>query len=335
MLTSFIDIFGLRIGTSGLFFLLSLLFASYVIWREAKTEGFNEEQVFDAIVVVISGGLFMGRVVYGLENLFRLDLALRHALSFWVPGLNVIGAVCGGFLIGYIWVKKNNWSIYRIVDIFSLGFTFALPVFLVSEVLIKANYSIVILCGFLILLHAALLTLRRKNFVFGGIFSLTLMLVSPVLVVFYYDVKSLIFAAILFIVGSVELVVRLRGRKKMISPEISKDFLNNIKKMLTRKDKELAREERLVDKEDSFTVPGRDTLNTEFEDEAKEDEEHEKASVLKKSISEMRFQVKKALARINIGTYGICEICHKPIDPARLKFFPQATTCVECEDKKR
>jgi RNA polymerase-binding transcription factor DksA len=39
--------------------------------------------------------------------------------------------------------------------------------------------------------------------------------------------------------------------------------------------------------------------------------------------------VKDALARIDNGTYGICEVCGKEIEAARLAADPAATTCTE------
>ena len=83
-----------------------------------------------------------------------------------------------------------------------------------------------------------------------------------------------------------------------------------------------------------YTKPGRDAGTSENEDGAVLDETREINSVLKNSISEMRLQIRKALAKINIGTYGICEVCHRPIDPARMKAFPQATLCSEDADKR-
>ena len=41
--------------------------------------------------------------------------------------------------------------------------------------------------------------------------------------------------------------------------------------------------------------------------------------------------VKKALQKIEEGTYGICENCDKPIDKDRLQANPAATTCLDCE----
>jgi DnaK suppressor protein len=40
-------------------------------------------------------------------------------------------------------------------------------------------------------------------------------------------------------------------------------------------------------------------------------------------------EVEAALDRVVAGTYGICEVCHRPIDPERLEARPTARTCVE------
>ncbi len=42
----------------------------------------------------------------------------------------------------------------------------------------------------------------------------------------------------------------------------------------------------------------------------------------------------RALARIDNGTYGICESCGQPIGKARLQAFPRATLCVECKQRE-
>jgi len=37
-----------------------------------------------------------------------------------------------------------------------------------------------------------------------------------------------------------------------------------------------------------------------------------------------------ALARVADGTYGICEVCQRPIAVERLEAIPWAATCVSC-----
>ena len=47
------------------------------------------------------------------------------------------------------------------------------------------------------------------------------------------------------------------------------------------------------------------------------------------ALDEIR-KIKQALAKIDSGTYGVCERCDKKIAPQRLKALPYATTCIKC-----
>lgn len=40
-------------------------------------------------------------------------------------------------------------------------------------------------------------------------------------------------------------------------------------------------------------------------------------------------EVEAALDRVTVGTYGVCEVCHRPIDAARLEARPTARACVD------
>ena len=40
--------------------------------------------------------------------------------------------------------------------------------------------------------------------------------------------------------------------------------------------------------------------------------------------------IERALARIGEGTYGVCESCGEPIQPARLRAMPDRTLCIDC-----
>ena len=45
-------------------------------------------------------------------------------------------------------------------------------------------------------------------------------------------------------------------------------------------------------------------------------------------------QGERALARIDAGTYGVCESCGQAIGKARLLAFPRATLCVRCKQRE-
>jgi DnaK suppressor protein len=60
--------------------------------------------------------------------------------------------------------------------------------------------------------------------------------------------------------------------------------------------------------------------------------DHEMA--LTRNARHLLEQGERALARIDAGTYGVCESCGRPIGKARLLAFPRATLCVACKQRE-
>jgi RNA polymerase-binding transcription factor DksA len=56
--------------------------------------------------------------------------------------------------------------------------------------------------------------------------------------------------------------------------------------------------------------------------------ENEKEAILE-HLENRLLEVTKALHRITEGSFGICEICHKEIETARLEANSAARTCIE------
>jgi len=67
------------------------------------------------------------------------------------------------------------------------------------------------------------------------------------------------------------------------------------------------------------------------EEEATESFELEKRLALERQIKEKLNEVEHALDKFNKGTYGLCDICGQPIDPARLEALPEANLCLSCK----
>ena len=70
------------------------------------------------------------------------------------------------------------------------------------------------------------------------------------------------------------------------------------------------------------------------EEEATETLELERRVALGKRIKDQLADVENALRKFDQGTYGLCEICGRPIDPARLEALPQAKLCLECKARQ-
>ncbi len=70
------------------------------------------------------------------------------------------------------------------------------------------------------------------------------------------------------------------------------------------------------------------------EEEATETFELEKRLALEKRLIDQLAEVEHALHKFEDGTYGLCDTCGQPIDPARLEALPQASMCLSCKAKQ-
>ena len=70
------------------------------------------------------------------------------------------------------------------------------------------------------------------------------------------------------------------------------------------------------------------------EEGATEAFEWEKRLALERRLADTLADVEHALKKYEAGTYGKCDLCGRPIEPARLEALPQANLCLECKADK-
>lgn len=54
-----------------------------------------------------------------------------------------------------------------------------------------------------------------------------------------------------------------------------------------------------------------------------------------RSLETSLARTERALAKLDAGTYGICDACGEPIAPARLQAMPDSVLCVACAASER
>lgn len=107
-----------------------------------------------------------------------------------------------------------------------------------------------------------------------------------------------------------------------------------IKLILIAKQKELQERLAQLTNEDPFKDKERLTDNASSDTEAREEVGHERVEALKQELMKDLELIEKAIIRLKAGKYGICENCGKAIKEERLKIFPEAAFCINCEKKK-
>jgi RNA polymerase-binding protein DksA len=94
--------------------------------------------------------------------------------------------------------------------------------------------------------------------------------------------------------------------------------------------------DRLTNELQQLDVSGHENLgySTHMADDASAAFDQARDLALRGNLEEMLKQVQRALDRFADGTYGRCEVCGQPIDPARLKALPHASTCLDCQRRR-
>ena len=110
--------------------------------------------------------------------------------------------------------------------------------------------------------------------------------------------------------------------------------LKPVRDFLHREEKKLEKRKKDLEKEDPFSDTIRLTDNAASDADAAEQFGHARVEAIKKQIDKRLIDIRKALGRIKIGSYGTCEKCNKMIDTDRLMVKPEATLCIDCERKK-
>ena len=105
------------------------------------------------------------------------------------------------------------------------------------------------------------------------------------------------------------------------------DFLQDRLRVLERRKKE-------IEKEDPFKDEDRVKDNASPDTDAAEQFGHARTSAIKESLDKKIVQTRKALTRVRVGSYGICEDCGEMIDTHRLVAYPEATFCTKCKAKR-
>jgi len=72
----------------------------------------------------------------------------------------------------------------------------------------------------------------------------------------------------------------------------------------------------------------------EYGELATEIVEVEKGLILEKRVRDQLAEVEHALDKFDQGTYGLCDSCGQPIEPARLEALPHASLCLSCKARR-
>lgn len=114
---------------------------------------------------------------------------------------------------------------------------------------------------------------------------------------------------------------------------IKKSFKEEMKKRLlgekSRLEKELSRFAAPTGRAGDYATKFGE-IGTAMDENASEVEEYTDNLALENTLERELKDVSDALARLEKGTYGICENCGEKMGVERLKAYPAARNCIKC-----
>lgn len=118
--------------------------------------------------------------------------------------------------------------------------------------------------------------------------------------------------------------------KKLYPPNL----LAPVGSFLTDQLRSLEKRRKSVMAGDPFSNSDRTEDNASPDADAEEQDGHARTMAVREQLDRKIIQTRKALAKIKVGEYGICEKCGNMIDTDRLMIYPEATLCTSCQKQK-
>jgi RNA polymerase-binding protein DksA len=117
----------------------------------------------------------------------------------------------------------------------------------------------------------------------------------------------------------------------MIDPAIQEELKQKLIAEKERIEKTLApTEKKEADREYETKFP---EVDRDEEENADEMEMYGSTLAADEAMKGELEKIERALAAMETGNYGVCANCQKEIPVERLRAYPQADTCLDCEEK--
>lgn len=342
-------VFGpISIPLLGLSFAAGALVGTFLIWRETRSRGLSEEKVFDILFLTIFFSIILGRLVYVLfhQDVFLLDWS-RVFLYTRYPGISFEGALVGGVLISTLSAISHGLPVLLVFDLLAFGLS-AASIFgwagcAATSYLFDLGPKIFLFPGVFLFLTLMQTRLIKELSGVGplSIFARRFGLLASCYLIFL-SASSLIllsgknafypFYQVLFPISATFFLIRYREIFKMV--KFPANVLNQLNGYLENRKSDIEHRLRELKKEDPFEDKSRLLDRASDDTEAQSKAGHERVEALRRQMNMALIETRKALTKIKIGKYGVCESCGKMIDTDRLAAMPTATLCLSCEKKR-
>jgi len=119
-----ISLFGLHISLYGVFVVLGILTAYFLLLRLAKKEGLPEKAIENTFLIVVIFGIIGARIAYVIEHSEEFNTPLEW-ITIWRGGVDFYGGLIGGIVGALIGIRLYNLPLWKTADIAALALPLA------------------------------------------------------------------------------------------------------------------------------------------------------------------------------------------------------------------
>ncbi|MBI3887883.1 prolipoprotein diacylglyceryl transferase [Candidatus Microgenomates bacterium] len=325
----------LTIYSFGVLAFISIILCSFIVWKLSRNRGLPEEKIFDTFLLTLFVGLIGARLGYVISNwnVFGVDLS-RIVLTTHYPGMSFVWGMFSSIFGAFIIALAFGLNSFLVLDMFAYSLSWGIVLGLTGTFLdgsVKNIWIIPIFLVFAIIISTAnyfvqkrvdLAIIGRRH---GLLFSTYLIFLSGGLLMVgsvtgEKDKTLLLISLFIFII--------------LFMVKFPASVLSQVREYLESKKTEAETRLKDLKREDPFEEDGRLLDRASEDSEVQSKANHERVTAMQQQLNMVLVQTRKALTKIKLGKYGICESCGKMIDTDRLAAMPSATLCLSCEKKR-
>lgn len=119
-----IDPVAIQIGPVSIYWYGIIMTSAFIVgtalaYRHAARSGVDPDHVLNLLIVIIPAAIVGARLYYVVFSWENYRANPLEAFALWHGGLAIHGGLLGGFLAGYLYVKKQGLDFWKMGDIFA------------------------------------------------------------------------------------------------------------------------------------------------------------------------------------------------------------------------
>ncbi|MGL4762710.1 MAG: prolipoprotein diacylglyceryl transferase [Sarcina sp.] len=119
------NIFGIEVYGYGLMIAIGILCAVFLLNKRAKAKGYNEDHIFNMIIITVIMGILGGKGLFIITEFKSIMKEPSVIFTQFGYGFVIYGAIIFGILGVFLYCKKKKWNSLEVFDMIAPGLALA------------------------------------------------------------------------------------------------------------------------------------------------------------------------------------------------------------------